>query len=109
MRGGDEKNFSFFGKIGSLLKSERDFLYRKQMFHPMFCLTVKYPSFLKGRFQGVQNFYFSLFGKISGSLKLGHGFLFIVTMRSSVGGARRIANQVAEKMLLIPLREKLRV
>ena len=78
-------------------KFERDSLCRKKLPQSMFWLSEKYPSFLKGRFQGVEENIFRFFRKISTLPKVRCGFLFIVTMRSSVGGARRIANRVAEK------------
>ena len=70
---------------------------RKQTLQSIFWLPENNPSFLKGRFLGVEVFYFFDFKKNSRLLRLEYGFLFIVTMRSSVDGARRIANHVAEK------------
>jgi len=45
-KGGEENNFSFFGKIRSMPKFERDSLCRKQPPQSMFWLSEKYPSFL---------------------------------------------------------------
>ena len=75
------------------------------MIHSAFWLSEKYPSFLKGRFLGVEDFYFFDFKKISRLLRLEYGFLFIVTMRSDVDGMRSIANHVAEKIPLILSKE----
>ena len=67
----------------------------------------KYPSFLKGRFQGGENFYFSPFEKISGLPRLGNEFLSIVTMRLDVDRRRGIVNPVVEKIPFILLKEKI--
>ena len=84
-------------KFRSLLKLARKFLCREEMPCSIYESFEKYPSFLKGRFQGGGEKIFHIFSKISTLLKVRYGFLFIVTMRSSVGGARRIANHMAEK------------